>query len=523
MGHRNIQFTGHMIESEADQQAHHRIHPEPCVFYGSIPSHPQLTNHTIVPAPGSQCNFSLHPMPGHTDGTLLYTVPQYTSLQPHHPPASLDLAVAAAPSGHYNPYTVPQPEGYFRNVRYMDDLRLFKRKNAEGPSSNHLYQNASAGPSFSTAVVPEQDLTRMDSASFLPPEYGGNDPASVSESGSRRSARNMAVSFRPESALAHNSGNMIQGNYIAAPAQFPGNPWLNMPFGATNGDIGTFLWTQPPTLPYIHAGINGACVEVGNAGVQCYQATTINRTTVGFAHSPVPRGHSSPPHPTPPMQPFRANYIHYPPQVASSSRRTSTINPSNNGASPFLEVIDTGPTFLAPAAPAGFRVYQPQQREIILDPNPRQRNHPHLRVLPEDEVAILEFHEYHDTEDSIDQHRDMRLDIDHMSYEELLALGEHIGSVNTGLTNEFIQKNLKTKNFTSPPACVNVEQATCSEQGKINFCVVCQTDYECDDTIGILDCGHEYHRECIAKWLVVKNACPVCKSTALNGGKAKDL
>jgi len=35
-----------------------------------------------------------------------------------------------------------------------------------------------------------------------------------------------------------------------------------------------------------------------------------------------------------------------------------------------------------------------------------------------------------------DPHRDMRLDIDNMSYEDLLALGEFMGNVNTGLADE---------------------------------------------------------------------------------------
>nr|GLL16501.1 uncharacterized protein LOC109163656 isoform X1 [Ipomoea trifida] len=47
-------------------------------------------------------------------------------------------------------------------------------------------------------------------------------------------------------------------------------------------------------------------------------------------------------------------------------------------------------------------------------------------------VAILEIPDYNEVGDSIDQHRDMRLDIDHMSYEELLALGEQIGWVVRG-------------------------------------------------------------------------------------------
>jgi hypothetical protein len=44
---------------------------------------------------------------------------------------------------------------------------------------------------------------------------------------------------------------------------------------------------------------------------------------------------------------------------------------------------------------------------------------------------------------SHDQHSDMRMDIDNMSYEELLALGDRIGSVSTALSEEQFVKCLR--------------------------------------------------------------------------------
>jgi hypothetical protein len=41
-----------------------------------------------------------------------------------------------------------------------------------------------------------------------------------------------------------------------------------------------------------------------------------------------------------------------------------------------------------------------------------------------------------------------------------------------------------------------------------------QEDYKFKDSIGKLKCGHDYHADCIKKWLQVKNACPVCKASA---------
>ncbi|KAL0872843.1 hypothetical protein Bca101_022548 [Brassica carinata] len=70
-----------------------------------------------------------------------------------------------------------------------------------------------------------------------------------------------------------------------------------------------------------------------------------------------------------------------------------------------------------------------------------------------------------------DQHRDMRLDIDNMSYEELLALEERIGTVSTALTEEAISKSLKTSIYQKKPSsygsvtnspCDHKEDAKCS-------------------------------------------------------------
>ncbi|KAL5546188.1 hypothetical protein UlMin_005875 [Ulmus minor] len=105
----------------------------------------------------------------------------------------------------------------------------------------------------------------------------------------------------------------------------------------------------------------------------------------------------------------------------------------------------------------------------------------------------------------LDQHREMRLDVDNMSYEELLALGERIGTVNTGLSDELM------------PKCVT-ETIYCSsdqiqDEGS---CVICLEEYKNMDDVGTLKtCGHDYHVSCIKKWLSMKNSCPICKGPAL--------
>ncbi|GAA0155204.1 ubiquitin-protein ligase [Lithospermum erythrorhizon] len=104
-----------------------------------------------------------------------------------------------------------------------------------------------------------------------------------------------------------------------------------------------------------------------------------------------------------------------------------------------------------------------------------------------------------------DRHRDMRLDIDNMSYEELLALEERIGNVCTGLSDEVIMRSMKQRKH------LPVNSSSTSEP-----CCICQEEFVAGDEIGATVCEHEFHFKCIKEWLSQKNVCPICKKTALN-------
>ncbi|XP_061353245.1 uncharacterized protein LOC133298023 [Gastrolobium bilobum] len=104
---------------------------------------------------------------------------------------------------------------------------------------------------------------------------------------------------------------------------------------------------------------------------------------------------------------------------------------------------------------------------------------------------------------SHDQFRDWRLDVDNMSYEQLLELGERIGYVNTGLNEDEMGLNIsKIKLLISNDAPKHQTEKKCT---------ICQEEYESDDELGRLSCEHSYHFQCIKQWLVHKNFCPVCK------------
>ncbi|XP_038894454.1 E3 ubiquitin-protein ligase MBR2 isoform X2 [Benincasa hispida] len=112
-----------------------------------------------------------------------------------------------------------------------------------------------------------------------------------------------------------------------------------------------------------------------------------------------------------------------------------------------------------------------------------------------------------------DQFRELRLDVDNMSYEELLELGERIGHVSTGLKEDEIVRCIRKMK----PLVVN-ELATHLLSQMDRKCSICQEDYEPDDEMGKLECGHSYHIHCIKQWLSQKNTCPVCKTAAVGRG-----
>ncbi|XP_010416196.1 PREDICTED: probable E3 ubiquitin-protein ligase RHG1A isoform X1 [Camelina sativa] len=102
---------------------------------------------------------------------------------------------------------------------------------------------------------------------------------------------------------------------------------------------------------------------------------------------------------------------------------------------------------------------------------------------------------------SYDRFRDLRLNVDNMTYEQLLELGDRIGYVKTGLNEKQIKSCLrKVKPF---------RLDTPVEDRK---CIICQDEYEVKDEVGKLKCGHRFHIHCVKQWLVRKNSCPVCKT-----------
>ncbi|KAG8648525.1 hypothetical protein MANES_08G004902v8 [Manihot esculenta] len=139
------------------------------------------------------------------------------------------------------------------------------------------------------------------------------------------------------------------------------------------------------------------------------------------------------------------------------------------------------------------------------DRNGRSRNsYERYRSLPNEPslhdrfssegFMVVDRSAFYGSRNLFDQHRDMRLDIDNMSYEELLALGERIGSVSTGFDEDLISKCLTETVYRS--------SGQSEDEGT---CVICLEEYKDMDDVG----------SCIKKWLSMKNLCPICKASAV--------
>ncbi|PQP95613.1 E3 ubiquitin ligase BIG BROTHER isoform X1 [Prunus yedoensis var. nudiflora] len=93
------------------------------------------------------------------------------------------------------------------------------------------------------------------------------------------------------------------------------------------------------------------------------------------------------------------------------------------------------------------------------------------------------------------------IDPDNMTYEELLDLGEAVGTQSRGLSDELISL-LPTSKY----KCGSFF----SRKKSGERCVICQMRYKRGDRQINLPCKHVYHSECISKWLGINKVCPVC-------------
>ena len=49
------------------------------------------------------------------------------------------------------------------------------------------------------------------------------------------------------------------------------------------------------------------------------------------------------------------------------------------------------------------------------------------------------------------------------------------------------------------------------EKGRVGTCGTCLEEYDENDEMTVLKCGHSYHENCIVPWLKMSVYCPTCR------------
>uniref|UniRef100_A0A804MQ98 RING-type domain-containing protein n=1 Tax=Zea mays TaxID=4577 RepID=A0A804MQ98_MAIZE len=93
------------------------------------------------------------------------------------------------------------------------------------------------------------------------------------------------------------------------------------------------------------------------------------------------------------------------------------------------------------------------------------------------------------------------VDPDEYSYEELVALGEVVGTENRGLSADALA---------SLPSVTYKMQSV--QDGNTEQCVICRVELEEGESLIALPCKHLYHPECINQWLQINKVCPMCSA-----------
>lgn len=102
-----------------------------------------------------------------------------------------------------------------------------------------------------------------------------------------------------------------------------------------------------------------------------------------------------------------------------------------------------------------------------------------------------------------------------------VLLQAHLQSQDITLDHQVLTKqdvvrrlsSLRTRMYHRPPSCCEVLEA--------GPCAVCLEPFHNNQCLRVLPCEHEYHRDCVDHWLLLRPTCPLCKRSIL-GAPCKD-
>lgn len=128
--------------------------------------------------------------------------------------------------------------------------------------------------------------------------------------------------------------------------------------------------------------------------------------------------------------------------------------------------------------------------------------------------------------------RGAEVDIERMSYDDLLQLEEALGSVKPRVkaaNREEIEQlpvgvYRKPNNSAAAPAAASSSDAasaataaassSSADSSSVDQCSICLCDFEDGDSLKTLPCLHRYHAACVDQWLQINEKCPICQTPA---------
>ena len=74
-----------------------------------------------------------------------------------------------------------------------------------------------------------------------------------------------------------------------------------------------------------------------------------------------------------------------------------------------------------------------------------------------------------------------------------------------------IDRVKKIEKILSNPIKIDDSQLIKIKESNHDSCIICLDDFNIDDNMINLECSHFFHEECIKKWFLYNNKCPLCK------------
>eukprot|EP01134_Creolimax_fragrantissima_P003935 CFRG3935T1 len=76
------------------------------------------------------------------------------------------------------------------------------------------------------------------------------------------------------------------------------------------------------------------------------------------------------------------------------------------------------------------------------------------------------------------------------------------------------------RNTLSPEDCAAIPRRIHKAENYGDTCTICLEEFTVDEELRVLPCNHEFHAECVDRWLTSRRrTCPICKCDALDGEK----